>query len=330
MLQLFQQEFIQNAFLAGTLVALVTGVIGYFVVLRAQAFASDSMSHIGFAGATGGPLIGLSSLVGMLILTVLSALGMGALGERAQGRDVETGMVLAFALGLGVLFTGLYASGKNATATVSALFGSILSVNRADVLTTFVASVLILSLLVVLFRPLLFASIDPEVAQARGIPIRLLSILFLLLLAVTIAIAIQVVGALLVFALLIAPAASAARFTYRPSTSIALSVMLGLAMTWIGLVLAVVGIEGRYLPASFYISTLASLVYFLSVMISRKRSSRRSWMALNRMGRKHLLRLHSQVRSSARFFPNANANVFTPVRSSSGEALAKPKRRPSR
>lgn len=269
MFTLFQQEFIQNAFLAGTLVALVTGVIGYFVVLRAQAFASDSLSHIGFAGATGGPLFGLSSLVGMLILTMLSALGMGALGERVRGRDVETGMVLAFALGLGVLFTGLYASGKNATATVSALFGSILSVNRGDVLTTFLAAVLILAMLVVLFRPLLFASIDPEVALARGIPVRLLSILFLLLLAVTIAIAIQVVGALLVFALLIAPAASAARFTSRPLTSIALSVLLGLAITWVGLVLAVVGVGGHYLPASFYISTLATLVYFFAVMLNR-------------------------------------------------------------
>jgi zinc/manganese transport system permease protein len=269
MFTLFQQEFIQNAFLAGTLVALVTGVIGYFVVLRAQAFASDSLSHIGFAGSTGGPLFGLSSLVGMLVLTVLSALGMGALGERVRGRDVETGMVLAFALGLGVLFTGLYASGKNATATVSALFGSILSVNRGDVLTTFLAAVLILVMLVVLFRPLLFASIDPEVAQARGIPVRLLSILFLLLLAVTIAIAIQVVGALLVFALLIAPAASAARFTNHPLTSIALSVVFGLAITWVGLLLAVVGIGGHYLPASFYISTLATLVYFFAVLMNR-------------------------------------------------------------
>jgi zinc/manganese transport system permease protein len=269
MFTLFQQEFIQNAFLAGTLVALVTGVIGYFVVLRAQAFASDSLSHIGFAGSTGGPLFGLSSLVGMLVLTVLSALGMGALGERVRGRDVETGMVLAFALGLGVLFTGLYASGKNATATVSALFGSILSVNRGDVLTTFLATMLILAMLVVMFRPLLFATIDPEVAQARGIPVRLLSILFLLLLAVTIAIAIQVVGALLVFALLIAPAASAARFTYRPLTSIALSVVFGLVITWVGLVLAVVGIGGHYLPASFYISTLATLVYFFSLLMRR-------------------------------------------------------------
>ena len=268
MLALFQQEFIQNAFLAGTIVALVTAIVGYFVVLRAQAFASESISEIGFAGSTGGPLLGVSSLVGMFILTILSALGMGTLGERVRGRDVETGMVLAFALGLGVLFTSLYASGKNAVATVSALFGSILSVSRGDVLTTLVSGLIVLFVLAFLFRPLLFASIDPEVAQTRGVPIRLLSIVFLVLLAVTIAMAIQVVGALLVFALLIVPAASAARLTHRPLTTIGLSVVLGLAITWIGLILTVVG-TGRYLPASFYIAMLAIGTYFVTVILSR-------------------------------------------------------------
>lgn len=275
MFALFQQEFIQNAFLAGTIVALVAAVVGYFVVLRAQAFASESISEIGFAGSTGGPLFGVSSLIGMFILTILSALGMGALGERVRGRDVETGMVLAFALGLGVLFTSLYASGKNAVATVSALFGSILSVSRGDVLTTLISGIVVLLLLAFLFRPLLFASIDPEVAQTRGVPIRLLSIMFLVLLAVTTAMAIQVVGALLVFALLIAPAASAARLTHRPLTTIVLSIVLGLGITWIGLILTIVG-TGRYLPASFYIATVATFTYFVAVLISRWHAPRRS------------------------------------------------------
>ena len=276
MFALFQQEFIQNAFLAGTIVALVTAVVGYFVVLRAQAFASESISEIGFAGSTGGPLFGVSSLIGMFILTILSALGMGALGERVRGRDVETGMVLAFALGLGVLFTSLYASGKNAVVTVSALFGSILSVTRGDVLTTLISGIVVLLLLAFLFRPLLFASIDPEVAQTRGVPIRLLSIMFLVLLAVTIAMAIQVVGALLVFALLIAPAASAARLTHRPLASVALSILLGLAVTWLGLFLTVTGPGGRYLPASFYIATLATLTYFAAIIASRWYAARRA------------------------------------------------------
>jgi len=269
MFALVQQEFIQNAFLAGTIVALVTAVVGYFVMLRTQAFASDSLSHIAFAGSTGGPLFGLSSLVGMFILTILSALGIGALGERVRGRDVETGMVLAFALGLGVLFTSIYASGRNAVATVSALFGSILSISRGDVLTTLIFGVFVLLLLVFLFRPLLFASIDPEVAQTRGVPVRLLSIVFLILVAITIAMAVQVIGALLVFALLIAPPASAARFTRRPLATIVLSIVLGLAITWIGLILTVIGPGGRYLPASFYIATLATCTYFAAVIASR-------------------------------------------------------------
>src|SRR5260370_12341818 len=169
---LFQQEFIQNAFLAGTIVALVAAVVGYFVVLRAQAFASESISEIGFAGSTGGPLFGVTSLIGMFILTILSALGMGALGERVRGRDVETGMVLVFALGLGVLFTSLYASGKNAVATVSALFGSIFRLSRGDVLTPLISVIVVLLLLAFLRQPLLFSSIDPTASQARGVPLR--------------------------------------------------------------------------------------------------------------------------------------------------------------
>jgi zinc/manganese transport system permease protein len=134
MLELFRHEFVQNAFLAGTIVAIVAAVIGYFAVLRAQAFATHALSHIGFAGATGAVLLGMSSLVGMFAFTLVAAMGMGALGERVRGRDVEVGMVLSFALGLGVLFISLYT--QYATETVGVLFGSILTVTRNDVLIT--------------------------------------------------------------------------------------------------------------------------------------------------------------------------------------------------
>lgn len=270
MLHLLSYDFIQNAIIAGTIVAIVTAIVGYFVVLRSQAFASDSLSHISFAGATGGPLLGLSSLVGMLLLTVLSAVGLGALGERARGRDVETGMVLAFALGLGVLFTNLYATSNNASVTISVLFGSILSVSHSDVITTFIIGLFVLCALALLSRPLLFASIDPEVAQARGVSVRLLSVLFLTLLAITIAISIQIVGALLVFALLIAPAATAMRWTQRPLTAIVLAVLLGLIFTWSGLLLSFIS-TWHYLPVSFYIATLAALSYFVSLYARRDR-----------------------------------------------------------
>lgn len=274
-LHLFHYEFVQNAYLAGTIVALVAAVMGYFVVLRAQAFASDAFADIGLAGAAGAAVFGVGSLLGMFVLTILAALGMGALGERLRGRDVEIGMILSFALGLGVLFLTIYSqSGSNATTGVNVLFGSILSVTRSDVLITLCSGALTLLLIALIFRPLLFASIDPAVALTRGVPVLLLSILFLILLAIVTAEAVLVVGALLVLALLIAPAATALRLTRRPLTSLALSVALGLIIIWGGLTLALIG-PGRQLPAGFFIATLAALLYFLSLPLKRLRTPRR-------------------------------------------------------
>lgn len=271
---LFQHEFVQNAFLAAPIVAVVTAIMGYFVVLRAQAFAGEALADIGFAGAMGAAVLGISSLVGMFIMVLLAALGMGALGKRIQGRDVEIGMVLSFALGLGVLFLSIYTqNGSNATTGVGVLFGSILSVTRTDVLISLITALVTLLIIALLFRPLLFASIDPVLAQARGVPVRLLSIIFLLLLALATAEAVLVIGVLLVFSLLIAPAATAERLTHRPLTAIILSVVLALSFSWGGLVLAFVG-TGRHLPVSFYISTLAALSYFFSLLVSRVRSPR--------------------------------------------------------
>jgi zinc/manganese transport system permease protein len=272
---LFHYDFVQNAFLAGTIVSIVTAIVGYFVVLRAQAFAGEALADIGFTGATGAALFGLSSLLGMLGLTFLAALGIGALGERVRGRDVEIGMVLSFVLGIGVLFLSIYTqSGGNANTGVGVLFGSILSVTRMDVWTILGVSLLVILALVVLFRPLLFASIDPEVAETRGVPVRLLSVLFLIILGVTTAECALAVGVLLVFALLIAPAATAERLTRRPRIALLLSILLGLLFTWTGLILAFVG-TGRHLPVSFYIATLAAFSYFLSVIIGRLRPPQR-------------------------------------------------------
>lgn len=275
MLQLLQYDFVQNAFLAGTLIAIMASTIGYFVVLRAQAFAGEALADIGFAGATGAAILGIGSLLGMLGLSLLSALGIGVLGERVRGRDIEIGMVLSFALGLGVLFLSMYIqNGADANAGVSVLFGSILTVTRRDVIISLVTGCISLLVLAFLFRPLLFASVDPEIAQARGVPVRLLSIVFLLLLAVATAEAVLVIGVLLVFALLIAPAAAAERLTHRPLTAIALSVILGLTFTWGGLILAFVG-TGKHLPVSFYISAMAAITYFASLVIARFRTPRR-------------------------------------------------------
>lgn len=265
MIQLLQLEFVQNALIAGTIVAILAAVVGYFVVLRAQAFATEALSDIGFAGATGAVLLGASSLLGTFVFTLLAAYGIGVLGERVRGRDLEIGMILAFALGLGVLFLNLYT--QFATETVNILFGSLLSVSRDNVVIIAWSSLAILLCVAFLFRPLLFASIDPDMAEARGVPVRLLSIAFMFVLAITVSEAVQIVGVLLVFALIVAPAASAERLARRPLTTVALSIALGLAFTWGGLLLAFVG----HWPASFYISALAALSYFASLVVHRVR-----------------------------------------------------------
>ncbi len=258
---LLGQEFVRNAFLAGTLIALASGIVGYFVILRGQAFATETLSHVGFAGAAGAALIGMNSLIGMFLLTVLTATGMGTLGKRLKGRDIEVGMVLSFMLGLGVLFLSLYA--QNATKAVNLLFGSILSVTREDVLLTLASSAVVLAALFVLYRPLLFASLDPVVAEARGVPVQFLSILFLLVLALTVSQAVQVVGTLLVFALLIVPAASAEHLTSRPFAALILAVAISLFSTWAGLILSLLGRQ----PASFYIVAITSLFYIFSRLV---------------------------------------------------------------
>ena len=262
-LDLLRQEFVRNAFLAGTIIAVVSGIVGYFVILRGQAFAAETLSHVGFAGAAGAALIGINSLVGMSILTVLTAIGMGSLGQRMKGRDVEVGMVLSFMLGLGVLFLSLYT--QNATRAVNLLFGSILSVTREDVILTLGSSAVVLITLIVSFRPLLFASLDPVAAEARGVPVQFLSVLFLLVLALTVSQAVEVVGALLVFTLLVVPAASAERFAIRPFSALILSVIISLFSTWAGLLLPLLGHQ----PASFYIVAFTSLFYILSCLAPR-------------------------------------------------------------
>ncbi len=272
---LFDYSFVQNAYLAGTIVAVVAAVTGYFVVLRAQAFASEALADIGLAGAAGAAVLGIGSLIGMLCLTILAALGMGALGERLRGRDIEIGMILSFALGLGVLFLTIYSqSGSHATAGVNILFGSILSVTSPEILLALCSGSISLLLIALLFRPLLFASVDPEVARARGVPVLPLSMLFLVLLAAVTAEAVLVVGALLALALLVAPAATAQHLARRPLTALALSIALGLLITWSGLTLSFIG-PGRHLPVGFFIASLAALFYSGSLPLKRLQATRR-------------------------------------------------------
>lgn len=266
MIELLHHQFIQNAFMAGTIIAIVSAIIGYFVVLRAQAFAAHSLAHIGFAGATGAALIGISSLIGTILFTLIASLGMGILGKRIRGRDVEIGMILSFALGLGVLFLKLYTA--NATEAVGILFGSILSITPFDLRLSLYSAIVTFLAILFLFRPLLFSSVDPELAEARGVPVNFLSMIFMVLLAFTVAEAVLIVGILLVFALLVAPAATAQHVSNRPIFSILVSVGLGLFFTWGGLFLALL-LHG---PVSFYIAGLASLSYLLAIPLLHIRS----------------------------------------------------------
>lgn len=252
---IFQYAFMRNAFAAGTIVAIVAGVVGYFVVLRGLSFAGHALSHIGFAGATGAVVLGVNPILGLVAFTVGSALGMGSLGKRLHGRDVAIGIVLAWTLGLGVLFLSLYTG--YATEAYALLFGEILGISAQDVLITLVAGVVTLLAVAICYRPLLFASLDEDVAEARGVPVRLLSIAFMVILALAVSEAVQVVGVLLIFALLVTPAAIAERLTARPPVAVLISVGLGVLFTWAGLTVA---FYSPY-PVSFFITSFAFGTY---------------------------------------------------------------------
>lgn len=258
---LFRYDFMVHAFEAGTIVATVAGAIGYFVVLRASSFAAHALSHIGFAGAAGAVVLGLSPVVGLLAFTLASGTAIGALGNRLRGRDVTIGIVLAWTLGLGVLFISLYTG--YATEAYALLFGEILGISSRDVLVTLAAGVITLAALVVVYRPLLFSSVDEELASARGVPVTALSVVFMIILAISVTEAVQVVGVLLIFALIVTPAAIAVRFTSHPPYAIAIGSALALAFTWLGLSIAYFSPH----PVSFFITSLAFLTY-LAVRVS--------------------------------------------------------------
>jgi len=274
--ELLRYAFMQHAYEAGTIVALSAGVIGYFVVLRSLSFAAHALSHIGFAGATGAVLLGAGPIVGLLAFTMSAGAVMGALGQRLRARDVTIGLVMAWSLGLGLLFTALYHG--SAGLAIGILFGQIFGITSGEVTVTFVAGLLTVLALIAVYRPLLFATLDEEVAEAKGVPVRGLSIAFMVILAIAVSEAVQVVGVLLIFALIVAPAAIAERFTTRPSRGVLLSALLAVLFTWAGLTVA------YYFPypVGFFITTIAFWSYIvarvLSDLIARRATGRvRPW-----------------------------------------------------
>lgn len=268
---MFQYDFLRQALLAGTMLSIVAGLVGYFVVLRHQAFAGEALSDVAFTGALGGAALNINPLVSLLVTTIVAALAMGGFGERLRGRDVAIGTVLAWVLGLGVLFLYLFTNHISGTGTgisgVTVLFGNILGISADQVRSIALISGAVVLLLLFIARPLLFASLDPDVAAARGVPVRVLGLGFMLLLAVTVAEATLAVGALLVFALLLLPAAIAHQLTTRPYLTLALSSVLAVVITWLGIT---IGFFSGY-PTSVCISLLAFVSYVAVVGGSRVR-----------------------------------------------------------
>jgi len=234
-------EFMRNALVAGTFVGLACGLVGYFVVLRAQVFAGDALSHVAFTGALAAAVLGVDILAGLFVATVLGGLLIGVLGDRARADDVVIGSLFAWTLGLGVLFLSLFttrSSAGNGTAGVRVLFGSIFGLSGSDVRTSVALAVLASGLLLAIARPLLFASLDTAVASAQGVPVRALELGFLALVGLVAAEASQAVGALLLLGLLAAPAGAAHRLTASPYLGLVLSALLAVGSVWLGLSLS--------------------------------------------------------------------------------------------
>lgn len=266
--EILSYDFMQYAFIAGTFIALAAGLVGYFVVLRNEVFTSDALGHVAFTGGLGALLANIQLLVGVFGSTIAVALGMGTLGGRARGRDVAIGTVFAWVLGLGVLFLSLYTTARSAsggTAGISILFGSILGLQATQTIIASVAGIVTSVVLLLIARPLMFASIDPDVAAARGVPITAVTVIFLILVGATVAEAVQAVGALLIFGLMVTPAAIAQRVTSRPYAALLLSAALAILFVWLGLGLAF------YIsyPASFFITALAFGTYLVSLVVTR-------------------------------------------------------------
>jgi zinc/manganese transport system permease protein len=260
----------RTAFMAATIVALVAGLVGYFLVLRSQTFAGHALAHVGFTGATGAVLIGVAPLAGMVLLTVAAGIGMAFLGERLAQRDVAIGIVLALALGLGLLFLHFFTS--FATQATALLFGNVLAVDIPTVWVLLGLGACSVAALALISRPLLFASLQPELAAAKGVPIRLYSIVFLAIVGLATAECAQIVGVLLVFALMVGPAATAQRLTTGIISGLALSAGLALAEAWLGLTLAFY----TDWPSSFWISALSASAYCVASMSAAMARTRRA------------------------------------------------------
>lgn len=256
---MFQYEFMTNAFAAAGIAALVSGVVGFFLVMRAQTFAGHALSHIGFAGATGAGLLGLAPIWGLTGFSLAAGVVMGLLSERISNRDVAIGVVLALALGFGLLF--LHYHTAFATQATALLFGNVLAVDRTMIMTLAAFAIIALVVLAAIMRPLIFASLQPELAEAKGVPLRVVSTVFLAVVALAVSQCAQIVGVLLVFTLMVGPPAAAQRLTTGLWSGLSLAAALAVGEAWLGLTLAFY----TDWPVSFCIALLSGAGYFAAL-----------------------------------------------------------------
>jgi zinc/manganese transport system permease protein len=271
---MLSHPFITHALVAGSVVAALCGLVGYFLVLRGQVFAGDALGHVAYTGAMAALAAGLDPRVGLFAATILAGVALGSGGQRGAD-DVAIGSFFAWMLGLGVLFLTYYTthgSGRNGTANVNVLFGSIFGITETAITIAVIVAAGVFVVLIAISRPLLFATIDPAVAQAAGVPTRLLSAMFLAVVGATVAEASQLIGALVVLGLLAAPAAAAARLTTRPWHGFWLSAALSIGAIWVGVTLAYV-IPAA--PATFTIMSTAAAIYALAALV--RANGRRRW-----------------------------------------------------
>lgn len=263
---------VQNSLIAGALLGVVGGLVSFFVISRDLPFAVHGISELSFAGASGALLLGASVVVGSFVGSLLAALALGLLGLRARDRNSIIGVLMPFGLGLGILFLALY-QGRAAN-KFGLLTGQIVAIDNTSLGVLVVTAIAVLAVLAVIWRPLLFASVDPEVAAARGVPVRALGVLFVVLLGCAVAISIQVIGALLILTLLCTPAAAALQVTSSPRLAPLLSVVFATVSMVGGILLAL----GAAVPISPYVTTLSFLIYLVCRVIGtvRRRGGRRA------------------------------------------------------
>jgi zinc/manganese transport system permease protein len=271
----FAHPFVRHALLAGTGIAAASGLVGYFVVLRGQVFSGDLLSHVAFTGALAALAYGVDARVGLFVATVGVGVGLGILGERGHAGDVVIGSVFTWVLGLGVLFLSIYttsAATSDSTASVHVLFGSIFGLTAGQAAVAAGIGFAVSAAVVVIARPLLFASLDESVARARGVPVRLLGVGFLGLVGVCAGEASQAVGALLLLGLLAAPAGAALRLTDRPWVAFWCSGALAVAAVWVGVAVSYLAPD---VPPSFAIMATAAGCYLAAAVVGPRRRAAR-------------------------------------------------------